>query len=228
MSLNVLSRHKRAVLVASLGLLPIVAACSPNAVAGNPTDYSVNTLAGQHLRWNPCAPVHWRADLRNAPAGTLTTVKAAVANVSAKLGITFVYDGAATYIPQQGDYNQPSSLVVSFARHPGRPSPSNWLTGGTNVGYGGFQATGVIRNGQPVYQISKGFVVIDADRYPFLSTKIRTGVLEHELGHAVGLNHARYTSEIMYPTISNASPDNYSAGDLAGLKLLGRSAGCIA
>jgi hypothetical protein len=227
MSLNVLSRRKRAVLAASLGLLPLVAACAPNVVPGNPTDFSVNTAAGQHLRWNPCAPVHWKADLRNAPAGTLTPLKAAVANLSAKSGITFVYDGAASYIPQKGSTAQPSSLVVSFARPPGRPSASNYLTGGTNVGYGGFEATGVNENGKPVYQISKGFVVIDADRYPFLSTKIRNGVLEHELGHAVGLNHARFTSEIMYPTISNASPDNYSSGDLAGLRMLGRTAGCI-
>jgi hypothetical protein len=222
-----LPRRLRLVLAAFLGLLPIVAACAPSTVAGNPTDYSVNTYAGQRLRWNPCSAVHWRADLRNAPAGTLATVKAAVAALSAKTGIPFVYDGAATYIPQKGSYAQPSSLVVSFARHPGRPSASSYLTGGSNVGYGGYQATGSYKNGRVVYQITKGFVVIDADRYPFLSSKLRTGVLEHELGHAAGLNHAKYKSELMYPVLGSYSPNGYAAGDLAGLRLLGRSAGCI-
>jgi hypothetical protein len=227
MILRKLPRRARMVFMAVAALLPIVAACAPSAVAGNPTDYSINTYAGQRMRWNPCTAVHWRADLRNAPAGTLPTVQAAVANLSSKSGIPFVYDGAATWIPQQGNYSQPASLVVSFGRRPGRPSSSNYLTGGTNVGYGGYLATGSYKNGKVVYQISKGFVVIDADRYPFLSSKIRSGVLMHELGHAAGLNHARYGSELMYPTISNSSPNGYSAGDLAGLRLLGRGAGCL-
>jgi hypothetical protein len=227
MSLRMLSRRVRLVLAAFLGLLPILAACAPSVVAGNPTDYSINTYAGQRLRWNPCSTVHWRADLRLAPPGALTTVKAAVAQISAKTGITFVYDGTASYIPQKGNYAQPSSLVVSFARHPGRPTASNYLTGGSNVAYGGYLAAGSYKNGKVVYQITKGFVVIDADRYPFFSSKIRSDVLMHELGHAVGLNHAKYKSEIMYPTIGNYSPNGYAAGDLAGLRLLGRSAGCL-
>lgn len=226
MTLRRVPRAVRLVLVATVGLLPVLAACAP-AVAGNPSDYSVNVFQGQRMRWNPCTAVHWRADLRNAPAGTLTAVGAAVTNLSAKTGIPFVYDGAAAWIPQQGNFNQPAPLVVSFGRAVGRPSASNYLTGGTNVGYGGYQATGVYKNGSVVYSITKGFVVIDADRYPFLSAKIRTGVLEHELGHAVGLNHAKYPAELMYPSISNTSPDNYSAGDLTGLGLVGRAAGCL-
>src|SRR3954469_17299263 len=111
MAIGKLSHRVLVSLAAVLGALPVLAACAP-AVGGDPTDYSVNTYAGQRLRWNPCAAVHWRADLRMAPAGTLTTAKAAVSTLSAKTGIPFVYDGAATYIPQKGSYAQPSSLVV--------------------------------------------------------------------------------------------------------------------
>src|SRR3978361_931034 len=138
MALRMLPRRARLVLMAVLVLLPIVAACAPAAVAGNPKDYSVNTYAGQRMRWNPCTAVHWRADLRNAPPGALATVKAAVATLSSKSGIPFVYDGGAPWIPQKGNYAQPASLVVSFGRRPGRPSASNYLTGGSNVGYGGY------------------------------------------------------------------------------------------
>jgi matrixin len=227
MTLRKLPRRVRLVLGALLALVPILAACAPAAVAGNPSDYSVNTHLGQRLRWNPCAPIHWRADLRNAPAGTLSALKSAVAALSSKSGIPFVYDGAATFIPQRGGPAGPAPLVVSFGRRPGRPSASNYLTGGTNVGYGGFTATGVYVQGKAVYKITRGFAVIDADRYPFLSSKVKQGVLMHELGHAVGLNHAKYSSELMYPTISNSSPSGYSAGDLNGLRLVGRSAGCL-
>jgi hypothetical protein len=227
MSLRKVPRRVRLALGALLAVVPILAACAPNAVAGNPSDYSVNTHLGQRLRWNPCTPVHWRADLRNAPAGTLTALKSAVATLSSKSGIPFVYDGPATFIPQKTATNQPAPLVVSFGRKPGRPSASNYLTGGSNVGYGGFTATGKYVNGRAVYKITRGFVVIDADRYPFLSSKIRQGVLLHELGHAVGLNHAKYRTELMYPSINSSSPSGYSAGDLNGLRLLGRTAGCL-
>src|ERR1700709_1191604 len=116
MALRMLPRRARLVLMAVLVLLPIVAACAPSVVAGNPSDYSVNTVAGQRMRWNPCAAVHWRADLRNAPAGTLTTVKNGVAQLAAQTGISFVYDDSATYIPQRGNFNQPAPLIISFGR----------------------------------------------------------------------------------------------------------------
>ena len=51
-----------------------------------------------------------------------------------------------------------------------------------------------------------------------MASKVRSGVLLHELGHAVGLNHAKYRSELMYPTITTSSPTGYSAGDLNGMR----------
>lgn len=227
MSLRMETRRARLLLGALLAVVPILAACTPTAVAGNPSDYAVSVYQGQRLRWNPCAPVRWRADLRNAPAGTLAALQSAVATLSSESGIPFVYDGAASFIPQKGGATGPAPLVVSFGRRPGRPSASNYLTGGSNVGYGGYTATGTWVQGKAVYKITRGFVVIDADRYPFLSSKIRQGILLHELGHAVGLNHAKYRTELMYPTIAASSPTGYSAGDLNGLRLLGRSAGCL-
>src|SRR3954452_970689 len=140
MTLRKLPRRVRLVLGALVALVPILAACAPAAVAGRPTDYSVSTHLGQRLRWNPCAPVHWRADLRNAPAGTLSALTSAVATLSSKTGIPFVYDGAATFIPQRGGPAGPAPLVVSFGRRAGRPSASNFLTGGSNVGYRGAAA----------------------------------------------------------------------------------------
>jgi hypothetical protein len=56
---------------------------------------------------------------------------------------------------------------------------------------------------------------------PYLATLLR-----HELGHAMGLNHAAHSDEVMYPTISGSSPTDYQAGDLAGLRAVGATAGC--
>jgi hypothetical protein len=43
--------------------------------------------------------------------------------------------------------------------------------------------------------------------------------LIHELGHAVGLDHAAGTDQVMSPVLTGAN--DYQAGDLAGLRLLG-------
>src|SRR4051794_10149418 len=161
-----LPRRVRLVLGALVTLVPILAACAPAAVAGRPTDYSVSTHLGQRLRWNPCAPVHWRADLRNAPAGTLTALKSAVATLSSKSGIPFVYDGAATYVPQRGGPSGPAPLVISFGRRPGRPSASNYLSGGSNVGYGGGTAAGAFGKGKTGSNKTHRLPVVVAPPHP--------------------------------------------------------------
>lgn len=51
-------------------------------------------------------------------------------------------------------------------------------------------------------------------------------VLEHELGHAMGLNHTGASNELMYFSESGGSPHNYNAGDAAGLLHKGVSRGC--
>jgi hypothetical protein len=51
----------------------------------------------------------------------------------------------------------------------------------------------------------------------------------HELGHSIGLDHPRIAdkAQIMYPTLSRKYAV-WGAGDLTGLKVLGRNSGCLA
>ena len=48
----------------------------------------------------------------------------------------------------------------------------------------------------------------------------------HEIAHAAGLNHARGASQIMYP-MTTRKPAAFGAGDAAGLRKVGRAAGCF-
>lgn len=47
----------------------------------------------------------------------------------------------------------------------------------------------------------------------------------HELGHVAGLNHVSRLGEVMYPYLTAVPPVTYTAGDLAGLRLLASERG---
>ncbi len=196
-------------------------------VASHPADFAVNVYSGWVQRWNPCAPVHYRVNAAQDPSA-LPAVQAAVAALSKGTGITFVYDGGTRFIPHSGAWSQPAPLIIAFARHNGLAGGTDYLAGGNQLGEGGFQSQYTSLGGRILsYKIINGYVVVDVDGYLRADAHVRTAVLLHELGHAVGLNHAHFTSEVMYPSVSDSGPDHYSAGDLAGLAKVGRPAGCL-
>lgn len=196
-------------------------------VSGDSSDFALNRTAGQVMRWNPCAPIHWRLDSTIAQAGALNQVNAALGSLSSATGMTFVYDGTTAYTPQVGTWNLPDSVVVSFGRHSGLPMGSNYLSGAGQIGEGGWRATGTWNGSSVIYKINQGYVVIDTDVYNRSTSGQRTSALLHELGHAAGLNHAALQSEVMYPSIMTTSPTYYAQGDLSGLRAVGRGAGCL-
>jgi Matrixin len=230
MRIQSLLRPRRLLALGAIALAAVTTACGPihsRATVGNSADYAINVYSGWVQRWNPCTPgIHYRVNTDMAP-GQLGRVFSAVTSVSDATGLRFIYDGSTSYVPQQGSWDQPAELVIAFANHNGSAGGSTYLSGANQLGEGGFQSTYMTSNGSITsYEITKGYAVIDATAFNYSSDKVRNDTLLHELGHAVGLNHAHYTSEIMYPVISNFSPDGYTAGDLAGLAKVGASQGC--
>ena len=75
-----------------------------------------------------------------------------------------------------------------------------------------------------------GVVAIDATQ----NAKLQQGfggdsvgaVLMHELGHLVGLDHVADRSQMMFATVTG-KPAAWADGDLAGLRQVGRTAGCL-
>jgi hypothetical protein len=203
------------------------------ASRGSATSYSLNhNKNGSVARWNPCdGAIHVLANLAKAPVGAVNDVKTALASLSKATGLSFVYDGATTFVPTTANAtSQPARLVIAWAPPGVGAGRSNYYAAGA-VGEGGWRSTGSSTNGGAswTWQIVQGFVVIDPS--VSLSSGFGTGVsrgalLLHELGHVVGINHTGDASQVMYPTLRSSTLGSFGAGDLAGLKAVGATNGC--
>lgn len=226
---------------------PAAAAVSVAAARplGSSRDYSLLFPAqsgAPYARWNPCKPIYWRVNPRWAPRGAIDDLWGAVARVHAATGLTFVYKGTTTLVPGTPAYDAADtdgSIVIAWAPDgstsliPRAPRGRYGLMGMA----GGFALTGVSSaNGKQYATIVKGYVLLSTsfptlaggfgwgNRYGWQGTR---GMLEmHELGHAIGLDHARGATQVMFP-VAQRMPANWGAGDLTGLRLVGRSTGCI-
>ncbi|AGL18232.1 cell wall-binding repeat 2-containing protein [Actinoplanes sp. N902-109] len=114
----------------------------------------------------------------------------------------------------------------------GAPSPADDDIAGLG---GASYAPGHTAAGAEALIIDHGMVLLDAARTATMPRGFgaapggTTGqLLLHELGHAVGLAHPLLDDprEIMYPRLTSRAT-GLGAGDLAGLRAVGGSAGCL-
>ena len=190
------------------------------------------------MRWNPCRPIHYAVNVSEAadPAGARSDVQQAIARVASATGLTFVDDGATTLVPTKtwlDDGGATSSdLVIAWAKPGSGPGESD-LFGTDADGEGGWWESGTSTDGAHwVWQIERGFVVIDpsgaTDYAPgFGAGETRGVLLMHELGHAVGLGHTGDPREVMFPVITPSAHATWGPGDLDALALVGKVSGCI-
>ena len=99
---------------------------------------------------------------------------------------------------------------------------------GSTAGIGGAISTSV--NGGP-WRYVRGGVAIDAtQKLPakgFGKGASPGTLLLHELAHALGLDHVRTASQVMYPSLRSTHRGRFEAGDLAGLRAVGAAQGCF-
>jgi len=198
------------------------------------------SASGAPDRWNPCQPIHYVVNLSAAPPGAMADVREAVRRVSEATGISFVFDGTTLRTADQ---------QVGSAFQTAMPGEPRWLPllilwvphehfdflvdTPKAVAFGTpFNGDGMLAD-----EYVSGVVAVDAGQAlpPGFSERYSRGVvLMHELGHVMGLAHVASGHELMWaPSVRGASltPDltetNWGPGDLAGLELLGRSAGCL-
>jgi hypothetical protein len=211
-------------LILPLALSPVTA----RAQYGPLHIFRASNVDGSPVRWDPCRNVHYVVNVAGAPAGIQSTIDEAVHELAAATGISFVYDGPTTEVPlkDRPDVSPFAPVLIAWAR-PGEGGDVP-LTITTGLDAHGVELANWLPYGTGSHEWIGGEIVLNArDSLPpgFGSSAAWGPVLLHELGHLAGLGHVNSPFEIMYPGPGFAR--HYAAGDLEGLRLLGRSRGCI-
>jgi hypothetical protein len=199
----------------------------PLPTATGPFEFLVTQPQSKRpVGWDPCRPVRYVINPAGAPPGGVQLIQDAVAKTSAATGLQFQYEGATTekWSKNREPY-QPDRYGQEWA-----PALIAWGTEKDVPGLAGYIAG--ISGGDPRYDLKdrnrevfvSGHSVLDAQD---LGTTIAAGhpelaraVIQHEMGHLVGLDHVADPTQLMY---SETTPQvlDWGAGDLRGLHALG-------
>ncbi len=173
---------------------------------------------GRPVGFNPCREIDYVVNPAGAPGDWETLVDRAMAELEDATGLALVSAGTtdsrdfAERVDSSGD---PLPVIVAWADDREVEALADDV-----AGVGG--PTLVQRGLQRSYV--SGSVVMDTDITDRLDRQIggadaQLGLLLHELGHLVGLDHVDDSSELMYATATRMS--SFGPGDLQGLSLLG-------
>ncbi len=177
------------------------------------------------VTWDPCRPVRYVINPAGAPPGTEDLVHDAVQRTAAATGLTFEFQGPTDEVnTKQREAYQPDRYDDRWA-----PLLISWGTEQDQPGLAGYIAGlgGPMVGSDPSGRLTSvsGTVLLDAAdlgpamTYPDGPNGVRA-VIQHELGHAMGLDHVADPQQLMHSE-GGSDVTDWGSGDLAGLHALG-------
>ncbi|MFH5877443.1 matrixin family metalloprotease [Arthrobacter sp. NA-172] len=194
---------------------------------------------GKPVTYDPCRAIHYVTRPDNAPAAGPQLIEAGIAAVSRATGLVFINDGSTDEAPsanrqpfQKARYGDRwAPVLIAWESNAEQPRFTNPELGSFVAGLGGSEAVSV---GSTGFTYVSGQVELNAPAMTTLVAKSETSqalaIVEHELGHVVGLGHVDDPSQLMNPsetqaccsTVPGISPGSQpSAGAVASLNFRG-------
>lgn len=182
------------------------------------------------IAWDPCRPLHYVVRQAGAPLDGDRLIAEAVRQISGATGLRFVDDGDTDEFPA------PDRPSFQPERYGDRWAPVliAWQSAEENADFatdvvGQARSISVSRGGGPEVYVT-GQIRLDAQALSELTSRregiaLARSVIQHELGHLVGLAHVDDPMEVMFPQ-ANQVTTQLGPGDLTGLAALGRGA-CV-
>ncbi|CAN5285738.1 hypothetical protein BH09ACT12_BH09ACT12_26020 [soil metagenome] len=173
---------------------------------------------GRPVGFNPCQEIAYVVNPAGAPGDWESLVEVAIRELSDATGLGFLDQGTTddrNFSERVDSSGDAEPVIIAWADDVEVEALADDV-----AGVGG---PTLIQRGRQVSYVS-GSVVMDTDITDRLDSQIggsnaQLGLLLHELGHLVGLDHVDDPTELMYPTATSMSA--YGPGDLQGLALLG-------
>lgn len=215
-------------------------AVAPTVPAGDSGAYELtyfDPATGDPIRFNPCEPIHYVVNDNGMPDWALPIVHEAVKEVGSATGIEMVFDGT-TEEPVQLFSRNDGNVSARASYDPERYGVGRWaplliawgdlsgLADDTEEGVIDGTASASAAQGEDGrIMLVSGLVALDPNELSRRSLKL---VAMHELGHVFGLGHVDNRRQMMFTghTYVSGNP-RFGAGDLNGLRLLGRDGGCL-
>jgi len=181
---------------------------------------------GTPVAWDPCRPVHYVVRRTGAPPWGQELLTEAVNRVSTATGLMFVADGPTDEVPTAVR----PSFRPEFYGDRWAPVLVSWETELENADFAtevvGQARSVSMRQGRGPTVYVTGQIRLDSATLGQLLTRpegrdLARAVIEHELGHLVGLAHVDDPMEVMYPR-ANPVITQLGPGDVTGLAALGR------
>ncbi|MGA8847016.1 MAG: matrixin family metalloprotease [Nocardioides sp.] len=173
---------------------------------------------GRPVGFNPCQEIEYVVNPSGAPGDWEQLVETAIGELSDATGLGFSSGGTTddrAFSERIDRFNDPLPVIIAWADDQEVDALADDV-----AGVGGPTQ---VRLG-PQRSYVSGSVVMDTDITDRLDRQIggsnaQLGLLLHELGHLVGLDHVDDPEELMFPSSTNMT--SFGAGDLQGLALLG-------